>query len=430
MTELSDQRAAETASKGPDLAVVLAEATAQTVSNAFLVALVRSLQDAMPATMVLITEGIGKPPTRAKAVFSLKQGQLGVPVEYDLEGTPCDLVYRGDRIVIPDKLWELFPREKGLNGYCGIPLRDPEGAVRGHFAVFSEQPIRDPERTEGIIRIFGMRVEAELQRMSRDRDRENLIRRLDRQYEIAREASGFKSHLLRMIAHDLRSPLTAILGRAELMQALIEKDRTESGVPHDSPLMTRIDASLDAIVSASEHMERMIAGLLSAAKKEATSIEIYADRIDLAQPVRRALELSRLPAEKKHIALDYTPGEPLFISGDEDRLTEVIDNLIGNAIKYSPPESRIAISLRASEDEVHLSVRDQGVGLSKDDIAGLYKPFNTLSSRPTGDEESLGLGLTIVKAVVEAHTGSIDITSRGKGKGTEVRLSFPREPAA
>lgn len=430
MTELSDHQTPETASNGPDLAVVLAEATAQTVSNEFLVALVRSLQDAMPATMVLITEGIGKPPTRAKAVFSLKQGQLGVPVEYDLEGTPCDLVYRGDRIVIPDKLWELFPREKGLSGYCGIPLRDPDGDVRGHFAVFSEQPIQEPERTEGIIRIFAMRIEAELQRMSRDRDRERLIGRLDRQYEIAREASGFKSHLLRMIAHDLRSPLTAILGRAELIQALIEKDRAETGKSQDGLLMTRIDTSLEAIVTASEHMNRMIAGLLTAAKKEATSIEIFADRIDIGKPVLRAIELGRLQAEKKRIALDYAPGEPLFISGDEDRLTEVIDNLIGNAIKYSPADSRITISVGATEDDVHLLIRDEGVGLSKDDIAGLYKPFNTLSSRPTGDEESLGLGLTIVKAVVEAHTGNIDITSRGKGTGTEVRLSFPREPGA
>lgn len=201
----------------------IAESTAAEIGTDFLSALVRCMHDAMDVSVALITRGVGEPPVRARAAFSWKKAGSKFPDEYDLEGTPCKLVYQGQRLLVPEELWRKFPRDAGKEGYCGVPLRNSSGRIAGHFSVFSDLPIASPERVEAIMRIFGMRVEAELQRIESEREREALVARLshaigrlDHQHRRTRQANAFKTEALSMVAHDLRSPLAAKIGRAHV----------------------------------------------------------------------------------------------------------------------------------------------------------------------------------------------------------------------
>ncbi len=207
---------------------LIAQSVAGEVGTDFLGALVRSMREAMDVAVAIITRGVGEPPSRARASWSWRKGDRQFPEEYELEGTPCSLVYKGQNLLVPEQLWRLFPREAGLEGYCGVPLKDAGGKVIGHFSVMSEVPIGNPERTEGMMRIFALRVEAELQRIEQERERERLVERLSRALErlgtlhqATKRANAFKTEMLGMVAHDLRNPLAAIVSRVELIGALI-----------------------------------------------------------------------------------------------------------------------------------------------------------------------------------------------------------------
>ncbi len=247
----------------------------------FLAALVRSMHRAMDVTVAVITRGVGEPPERARAAFSWKQPGTTFPDEYDLEGTPCRLVYEGQTLMVPEQLWKQFPIERGKESYCGVPLRNGRGKVIGHFSVFSELPIRDADRVMGVMALFGRRVEAELQRIDSEREREEMLGRLthaldrlNRQHELTRRANQFKTEVLGMVAHDLRSPLAAIMTRAELIETLL------GGTPirRRAPTFEQMHTSCAAIGRAADRMARMISDLLGSAREETRAISLNAGR--------------------------------------------------------------------------------------------------------------------------------------------------------
>jgi signal transduction histidine kinase len=409
---------------------LIAEATAVEVGTEFLAALVRSMHEAIDVSVAVITRGIGEPPVRARAAFSWKKAGSTFPDEYDLEGTPCAVVYQGQRLVLPEQLWKRFPRETGMEGYCGVPLRNSAGKVIGHFSVFSDVPIRNPARTEGIMRIFGMRVEAELRRLEAEQERGRLIarlgdalERLGRQHQLTRRANAFKTEMLSMVAHDLRNPLAAIVGRAELIERLLAPE----GGLGDAALREKVQTACSAIGRAVERMEGMIADLLASAREDARSITLKCAEIDLGETVRATIALNQRAAEAKGIRIAEALDEGAAIVADADRLIEAVDNLLSNAVKYSAVGGAIAVQAGIDRDAglAYVSVADRGQGLSADDIAGAFQRFQPLSAKPTAGESSTGLGLAIVRAIAEAHGGSVKAASAGKGLGSTFTLRVP-----
>jgi signal transduction histidine kinase len=409
-----------------DLFYRIAMSVAGEVGTELLAALVRSMRDVMDVGVAMITRGIGEPPVRARASWSWRRQGSHDPIEYDLEGTPCQLVYQGRHLLVPKALWQQFPREVGWEGYCGVPLKDRSGKVIGHFAVLSEAPIGNPERTEGLMRIFGLRAEAELQRIEYEHEREQLVERLSRalerlgaQHQANRRANAFKTEMLGMVAHDLRNPLASIVTRVELIEALAA--RAGDAEPDD-----KVMSSCHAIVRSADRMEKMIADLLVSARNEAQTIALTCSEIDVADPVRAAIGLNHAAAEKKRLRIveRLEPGRP--ITADEDRLIEAIDNLLSNAVKYSAPGGTITVATRTDSAGLALvSIADEGQGLSAEDLAQAFQPFQPLSARPTGGEASTGLGLAIVKAIAEAHGGSVAAESPGKGQGSTFTIRLP-----
>jgi signal transduction histidine kinase len=401
----------------------VAESTALSIGRPFLTAVVRSMRHALEAKLVFITVGIGAPARRARSVACWDDGGGLDPVEYDLEGTACRMVYDGQTVVIAEGLYKRFSEDRDYEGYLGVPLRGG-GQVFGHFAVFSDAPLQAPAEALAILKLFALRAEAELGRIAHERERDGLIaslstahRRLSSRHSALRKANELKTQLLHMAAHDLRSPLSVILSRAELIGALLDQDGANA--------TARARESSGIVVETAERMARLIATTLAQAKSDAAAISLNAEDFPADRAFDTAIALNQPAAEKKSIFIARSPPSGLDACGDEDRVVEALDNLISNAIKYSHPGQRIETGLHREAGAIAFTVSDAGLGLSAEDIARAGRPFERLSSRPTAGESSTGLGLSIVKAIAEAHGGQVRVESAGKGMGAVFSLALP-----
>lgn len=241
-------------------------------------------------------------------------------------------------------------------------------------------------------------------------------RRLSAQWARLKRANAFKREVLGTVAHDLRNPLSVIIGRAEIL------DRMLADPKHT---LENAKTQIGHIHAAADRLTEMVDSLITDAMADELDITIRREPVDLAGLVKDVAEANQPLADKKQqaIAVSAEVGQPIACDGD--RIREAIDNLLSNAIKYSPIGGRIELSLDQGADAARISVKDEGPGMSEKDIARLYGRFRRLSARPTGGESSIGLGLSIVKRIVDLHGGAIDAESPGPGQGATFTLTLP-----
>ena len=245
-------------------------------------------------------------------------------------------------------------------------------------------------------------------------------RRLQDQWQRARRGNALQSEFLGIVAHDLKNPLSTILGRTEVLEQL-------AATPGSGP--ERFAAQLAHIKDATRRMVAMADSLVADVMADAMDITIRREANDLRQLVIEVVEANRDLAERKQqellSSLDFE-GQTLF---DYDRMRDALDNLVSNAIKYSPFGRTIVIDLESENSDAVIRVIDQGPGLLPEDHERLFGRFQRLSAKPTGGETSTGLGLSIVKRIVDLHDGSIEAKSAGAGQGTTFTLRLPGTPA-
>ena len=230
--------------------------------------------------------------------------------------------------------------------------------------------------------------------------------------ELAR-LNDLKNQYLGMAAHDLRNPLTGILSYSEFLL---------------DDLAGKLDADqrdfLATIRDQSKFMTHLIEDLLDVATIEAGKLQLDLQPVDLVQLVQKNLARSRLVAARKNTTLELETAPVHRVMLDAGKIEQVLDNLLTNAIKYSPPGSRVAISIRPAEEGILLAVYNPGPGIPAEEIGQLFKPFQRTSVKATGGEKSTGLGLVIVKRIVEGHGGRIWVESQ-PGAGTTFFVSLP-----
>ncbi|MDP1605000.1 MAG: ATP-binding protein, partial [Legionella sp.] len=230
--------------------------------------------------------------------------------------------------------------------------------------------------------------------------------------EALREAHEEKNRMLGVVAHDLRNPLSGIRAAAQLLIEIpLEKSKREA-------LLRTIRDGADVTLSMTED-------LLDVAAIREGKVELLPDAIDLSTLVEGRAELFRMTAQAKDIklSLDLSSIPPVW--ADAKRAAQALDNLVGNAVKYSPHNGEVIIELRAFDGRARLAVIDQGQGIPPDELGDIFEPFERASPRPTGGERSMGLGLAIVKRLVEAQSGEIKVESAlGKGSRFEMFLPF------
>lgn len=228
------------------------------------------------------------------------------------------------------------------------------------------------------------------------------------------EANQFKSKLLGVAAHDLKNPLNNIIGSAQLVLSELTDDSE-----HKEWLV--------AILSSAKRMAGLVSDLLESSAASLGAILIKPEIFNLSDTVRKIVAIFSTPATKKNQQIDCQIDENVLVHGDEARMIQVLDNLVSNAIKYSPFQADIFVRLSRSGESIRLEVQDEGQGLSEADLTKLFGQFQRLSSLPTGGEHSTGLGLHIAKHIVELHGGKIWAESKGKAQGTTFFVELPQE---
>ncbi len=240
--------------------------------------------------------------------------------------------------------------------------------------------------------------------------------RLSAQWIRLRQANVFKSEILGTVAHDLKNPLGVILGRAEMLTELVGF----SPVPTD-----KLKDQIGHIRSSASQLTLMVNDLVTDAMMDAHDIAIRREPTDLAAMLSDIVTANRGLAERKKQTIDLHSPPFHLTNCDPDRLREAVDNRLSNAIKYSPLGGHIELSMTAEDGSTIIRVKDRGPGLSEDDLSRLFGRFQRLSAKPTAGEGSTGLGLSIVKRIVELHGGTVSAESAGAGQGATFTMRLP-----
>jgi signal transduction histidine kinase len=169
----------------------------------------------------------------------------------------------------------------------------------------------------------------------------------------------------------------------------------------------------------------MVDDLVSDAMADALDITIRREPVDISAVVQEVAEANRPIATRKEQSITVVAPPDHAAMCDSDRIRDAIDNLVSNAIKYSPIGGAIDLLVAREGDGILVQVRDQGAGLSPEDISRLFGRFQRLSAKPTAGETSTGLGLSIVKRIVDLHGGRVTVESAGPGKGAIFNMTLP-----
>ncbi|WP_041397310.1 hybrid sensor histidine kinase/response regulator [Spirochaeta africana] len=231
--------------------------------------------------------------------------------------------------------------------------------------------------------------------------------------EQLRQLDKQKNSFLGMAAHDLRNPINSISGFSGLLLDM-SAERMNS---QEQEFLELIHQSADEMLS-------IVNDLLDINAIQTGKLEIKRSRGSLGAAVAGRVRLFDSMAQQKQITLHYRQELDDEILFDRMRVCQVLDNLISNAIKYSPPGSEIRMVLVGDESEARISISDQGPGISAEEQEKLFRPFSRGAARPTGGEASTGLGLAISKRIIEAHSGSILLESE-PGQGSTFTVVLP-----
>lgn len=296
---------------------------------------------------------------------------------------------------IPDLLESPYVScQGGIRFYAGAPLKTPEGYPLGTICVVDAVPRQVNEKQLKMLETLSFIVV------------EQLEKRL-----AARKAVRVQTDLMNMAAHDLKNPALNIELLTEmLIQHTAENKPVDKIIEHIRTSIGSITQKLDSMLNLSR-----IEG----------NFNLNFEGADLAELLQLVRNKFLLQAEQKGQTIKMEGIPTVQVMVDKVRIQEAFENLLSNAIKYAYPNTEIIISARMENNAVVVKFQDQGQGLSADDMKKLFTKFAKLSAVPTGKERSDGLGLSIVKALLELHHGDVWATSEGKNKGSSFFVSLP-----
>lgn len=231
----------------------------------------------------------------------------------------------------------------------------------------------------------------------------------------AERASHLKDEFLATLSHELRTPLNAIVGWSQILD--VESDRSE------------LEEGLDAIQRNARAQAHLIEDLLDMSRIISGKVRLEVQPVNMATVVEAAIDSVRPAADAKSIRLRKVLDDHAApISGDPNRLQQVVWNLLTNAIKFTPKEGKIDVILNKANSHLDLTVRDNGIGIAKESLPIIFERFRQVDSSTTRSYGGLGIGLSIVKQLVELHGGSVTAESEGEGKGATFVITLPILP--
>jgi signal transduction histidine kinase len=238
-----------------------------------------------------------------------------------------------------------------------------------------------------------------------------------REVTAERESERLKDEFFALVSHELRTPLTSIIGYLELVRD--DEETLGDDARH----------FLEVVDRNAKRLLRLVGDMLFVAQVEAGRLTLERVALDLRQVVADSVEAARPAAERAGVELSLEAEPVGLIDGDRDRVGQLIDNLVSNALKFTAPGGRVLVALRPADgDRALVAVGDDGMGIPDAEQQHLFERFFRSSSASSRAVPGVGLGLTIVKTIVEAHAGEVALESR-EGVGTIVRVHLPLSQA-
>lgn len=355
----------------------------------------------------------------------------------ELDGVPAAITHAADRAAFLDGLaradhdailsdfdlpgWSGMAALEGARELApGVPFLFVSGAMGEEIAIETLKR----GATDYVLKHRLDRLAPALRRALRERDNERERRRAEAERDAlyaaerrarleAEQANRVKDEFLATVSHELRTPLAAILGWARMLRS--------GALPPE-----RLDRALEVIERNARLQTQLIEDLLDVSRIVSGKLRIEPAPVAIAELVELSIEAIGPHAQAKSIALTADLDAPgTVVRADAHRLQQAIGNLLTNAVKFTPAGGTIVVSVRAAEPDVVISVEDSGCGIEPDLLPLVFDRFRQGSGGPGGDHGGLGLGLTIVRHIVELHGGSIRAESEGPGKGARFVIRIP-----
>jgi signal transduction histidine kinase/DNA-binding response OmpR family regulator len=301
--------------------------------------------------------------------------------------------------VIRDKQFNLARFGSRAAAICPLMAGDE---IRGALALLGEADVFDSTRI-ALIREFASRAAIAMENA--------------RLYSAVQEADRRKNEFLAMLAHELRNPLAPIRNAVHILAS------AESLPP-------KLGWARDVIGRQADHMARLIDDLLDVSRIVQGKVAVKPEKLQLSTVIERSVEASSPRLGAREQVLDVVlPKENVELEGDAVRLSQVLSNLINNACKFSPPRSRIRLEASYEAGELQISVKDEGAGIAAEFLPHMFDLFAQADQSLDRSQGGLGIGLTLVKHLVELHGGHVWASSEGLGKGARVTVSLPASVA-
>lgn len=337
----------------------------------------------------------------ALQAMGLSRAQVLGQKEQDLFEDSEELrrVLENDRRVIetrkPIAVEETRTTKAGVRTYLVTksPLRDSQGQVFGLVGVAKD--ITERKRAQ--------------------RELEELLVAEHRLRGEAERANRAKDEFLAIVSHELRSPLNALKGWAQILSTVQKPDPS------------LVERAADAIKRNIDHQTRLIADLLDTSRIISGKLELKRRRVNMVEVASAAIDLCQDAADAKRVELRFETDCPVLgVDGDGDRLQQVVINLISNSIKFTPEGGRVTTALREDGDTVIIEITDTGIGIDAEFLPHVFERFSQADTSVTRRYFGLGIGLALVRNLVELHGGQVRAESRGSGSGSVFTVELPR----
>jgi signal transduction histidine kinase/CheY-like chemotaxis protein/PAS domain-containing protein len=323
--------------------------------------------------------------------------------------TTCGEVLRSGRRVIVTDVTKcefmsdsedlLFFLKGGIHAVQSTPLLSRSGRLLGAFSTHWHATHSPSDRDLRLLDILARQAADLLERMMAE--------------ERLRDNDRRKEEFLATLAHELRNPLAPILNAVQFLNLM-------------APVAQEVQWAREVIVRQTMHLTRMVDDLLDVSRINTNRLELKREPVDLARVVHMAVETTQpFVTKRNHTVSVVLPTQRVMLDADPMRLSQVFANLINNAAKFSSQGRDIEVSAEVQGDRVRVRVRDHGIGIAATELPDIFDLFKRVASPPEREEGGLGIGLTLVKRLVEMHGGSVSAGSAGLGLGSDFVVQLP-----
>ena len=334
-------------------------------------------------------------------------------VRIDSSGTCGRALQTSERVMVPDVLTcDFLSGSEDLKAYLRLgmravqttPLFSRTGQLQGMLSTHWSAPQQPSERAQRLLDILARQAADLIER----RRAEDALRHADRR----------KDEFLMTLAHELRNPLAPIRTAVDLMK------RTSTAETGEATW------ARDVLDRQSALMARLLDDLLDVGRIASDKLELRTRRMDVGTLIRDAADMNRsLVEEFGHDLTVVVPPDPMYLDADPARLTQVFGNLLNNACRYTPSSGQVQVIAERQGDEAVVRVRDTGIGIPGDRLSNIFDMFSQVDRSLERSQRGLGIGLHLVKRLVEMHGGTVVAQSEGLGRGSELIVRLPLQTA-